>query len=230
MSAIKSQLAALSGAVATVQPQSQLARMIVADLKGGEAKHNFHMSIIASAIVQALKGNQRDIPEAVKLCVGKSAKARSYHAGFAAIIHELAPVKYVGKLDLPTNAAAREEIALRSQALEFAFEGAFLAMLQQCKDESAASRAATKAEKDASAGAPVASDTSADAPVATVVAEHAVVEIDTAVDAVCRALDAKLLNADEVARIRYTLALYDNNIEEAVRLEQEADAELALAA
>lgn len=197
----QSQLAIMSGAVATSAPQSQLARFIAADLKGGESKHNFGMTIIAGAINQALKGNQRDIPEAVKLCQGKSKKARAYCAGFQAIINDLSPVKYAGKLDAPVNAAAREQIALRSQALEFAFEGAYLIVI----NEPAAPKAAKVAAKEP--GDVVASVE----PVMAVVADHVTVELGTSVDAVCRALDQALLEPGEVLALRLALEQFDNS-------------------
>jgi hypothetical protein len=208
MTAIKSQLAIMSGTVPANAPQSQLARMVAADLKGGEVRHNFHMTIIAAAIVQALKGNSRDIPEAVKLCNGKSKKARAYLAGFQAVADDLSPVRYAGKLDAPENKAARDEIALRSQALEFAFESAFLTTLQAETAPKKMNKKEAAEDKELAVAAYNALEEENTQLKAQLAAP--MVEIDTAVEAVCRAIDGGLLNADELMGLRLALLAHDN--------------------
>lgn len=209
---MKSQLSALQGSPAVAAPQSQLARFVFGEIKGGEARHDFAMSIIHGAVVQALKGNQRDIPEAVKFASGKSAKARAYFAGFHAIADSVKPVPYKGKLDAADNKAVRELIHTEGARIAADFELAYLAMLEQAKEERAAARASKAATAPAAAAADDNASASAsnDTPVATVEAEHAVIDIDTALDAVTRALAARLLSTDEVMALRVALSSHDH--------------------
>lgn len=207
MSAIKSQLAALSGTVPSAAPQSTLARHIAADLKGGETKHNYTMSVIAAAILQAYKGNLRDIPEAVKLCAGKSVKARAYLAGFQAVQESVRPVSYKGKLDSAENADVRDRIEGLARAAEFDFEAAYLAVFVNAKIESAANRKAKTVPVVAESVAPVAQAESDDSAVDA--GESVTVDIGTAVDAVADAIRFGMLNADELTLIRAALAMID---------------------
>ncbi len=184
----------------TPAPQGQLARYVLADLKGGEVKHNYLMSVIATAIHEALKGNSRDIKEAIALTQGKAKKARAYHAGFAAIA-DLAPVKYTGKLDSADNKAVREQIATKAQALEFAFEGAYLVVVNE--------PTVPKAKKaDPSKVKEVKATTDGEgAPVMTV--DTVVVDIAQAVDAVADALKLGMIESGELALLRLALSRYD---------------------
>lgn len=200
MAAIKSQLEVMAGTVKTINPQSAIARFIYGELKGGEHKHDYTMSVIAAAIEQAYKGNVRDIPEAVALCTGKSAKARAYHAGFHAIAEMVAPVKYIGKLADAGNASVREDIADKARAASCEFELAYLASIQNGKVEAAFNRKA-KAKT-----APVVADAvTSDAP--AMVADGVVVDIATSVDAVVLAMQAGLLSPDEMELLRVALAV-----------------------
>lgn len=200
MSALKSQLEVMSGAVKTINPQSALARFIFGDLKGGEHKHNYTMSVIGAAIEQAFKGNVRDIPEAVALCTGKSAKARAYHAGFHAIADSVKPITYAGKLADAGNASVREAIANAARSASCEFELAYLASIQNGKVEAAFNRKA-KAKT-----APVVVDAVAsDAP--AMVADGLVVDIATSVEAVVQAMQAGLLSSAEVEMLRVALAV-----------------------
>lgn len=206
--AIKSQLEALSGKVATAAPQSHLARFIAGELKGGETKHNYAMSVIHSAIEQALKGNQRDIPEATKLCVGKAVKARAYLAGFHVIADSVKPIAYTGKLADAANAPVRTLIADHARAMACEFEVAFLATIENAKVEAAfvraaKAKAAPAAPAEGEEAAPVA------APVAMV--DAVIVDIATSVQAVVDALAAGLLEAGEMTAIANALALYNAN-------------------
>lgn len=226
--AIASQLAAMSGkAVAPAAPQSRIARFINADIKGGEAKHDFIMSEIASAVVQALKGNQRDIPEAVKLCAGKSKKARSYQAGFQAIINDLKPEPYAGKYDSADNADVRERVTMRAATLNEAFEIAYLSVFHAPVEPKA-----PKAKKatEATDAADAADDEAAPAaPAAMLEAEHVVVSIDESVAAVVRALDGGLLETNEIQAIRLALLAYDSRMIDAQLAAKEAAAAIATA-
>lgn len=208
--AIKSQLETMSGkTVTSAAPQSKLAMFVHAELKGGEAKRNFVMSIISSAIVQALKGNSRDIPEAIKFCAGKAKKARAFMAGFQAIANDLSPVKYEGKFDAATNAAARAEVVARSASLEFDFKAAYLSVMDE-KPEPKAPKAKSATEGDATAEGDATTTTAA--PVATINAERAVVDVAAAVDAVAAAMSSGLLDAAELQIIRMALMAHDEAI------------------
>ncbi len=208
MTALKSQLASLAGTVPSGAPQSSLARYIVADLKGGEAKHNFTMQVIATAIVQAFRGNQRDIPEAVKVCAGKSVKARAYLAGFQAIANDVKPIPYTGKLDAASNAPVRDAIDSAARHAEFEFEAAYLAVMANAKIESAFNRKAKAKTAPAVAEVTEASAMPAsDTPTATV--DATVVDIGDAVDAVVDAIKLGMLDAGELVLLRAALAAHD---------------------
>lgn len=202
--AIKSQLEVMSGNVKSIAPQSALARFIFGDLKGGEHKHNYAMSVIRSAIEQAYKGNTRDIPEAVALCEGKSIKAKAYHAGFHAIADMVTSVKYTGKLDSKDNAEVRALISTNTDSAFAAFERDYLAVFADAKAEAKAKKEA----KAASAGAPATPVESGETVAADVmVADADVVDLASAVDAIVRAIDSGLLDAREMDLLRASLAL-----------------------
>lgn len=211
MAAIKSQLDALSGNVKTINPQSAIARFIFGELKGGEHKHDYTMSVISAAIEQAYKGNTRDIPEAVALCTGKSAKARAYHAGFHAIAEMVAPVKYVGKLADAGNAGVREQIANDARSASCEFELAYLASIQNGKVEAAFNRAAKAKTAPAMADAMAAPVTDA-APV--MMTDSVVVDIATSVDAVVQAIQGGMLSVEERLALRVALAMVEERSEQ----------------
>lgn len=201
---IKSQLTALAGAVATINPQSAIARFIFGEVKGGEAKHDFAMTMVHGAIEQALKGNQRDIPEAVKLCTGKSIKARAYHAGFHVIADSVKPMTYTGKLADADNASVRNAIATTARSLSCEFEVAYLATIENAKVEAAFNRKAkAKTVPTVASDAPASNDDTVPAPAV----EAVTVDIGTSVEAVVQAIGAGMLNAGELEMIRLALAL-----------------------
>lgn len=206
--AIKSQLEVMTGKVKSVAPQSALARFIFGDLKGGEHKHNYAMSVIRAAIEQAYKGNTRDIPEALALCTGKAAKARAYQAGFHAIADMVAPVKYTGKLADADNASVRDAIASATNHAACEFEIAYLATAENIKVEAAFNRKA-KAKAAPAVEAPAVAAVEAVAPVATV--DAVVVDIATSVEAVIKAMQAGLLDATEVQMLRVALSAVDTD-------------------
>lgn len=202
----------MSGTVSAVAPQSHIARFIFGDVKGGEHKHDFAMSVVHTAIEQALKGNCRDIPEAMKFCTGKSVKARAYLAGFHVIADSVKPVAYTGKLADAANAPVRTVIADSARHLACEFELAFLATVENAKvlakfERDAKAKAKT-APVVAEAGADSANKGAADTlplPVGEVVS----VDIGTSVDAVVQAMDAGMLSAAEIDAIAGALALYN---------------------
>lgn len=210
MTAIKSQIAAMSGVTpATVAPQSQVARFVQADIKGGEAAHNFRMSIIAAAILESYKGNYRNMAEAAALTTGKSKKARAYKAGFEAV-GVIGKLAYTGKWDSADNKAVREQAHILSQAAEFAFESAFLTVMDAPAERAASAKptakeqAAQLAEELAAAKAELAAHT-------PMVAQNdsPMVDIGDAVEAVAEAVKQGVLQADEVLILRAALASYD---------------------
>lgn len=223
---LKSQLEALTGTVKSNVAQSALARFIVGDLKGGEFKHDFAMSMIRAAIEQAYKGNQRDIPEAMALCTGKSAKARAYHAGFHAIADMVKPLTYAGKLADAGNASVREDIANQTQHASCEFEIAYLATVENIKVEATfARKAKAKAKTTPATAAPATAAPVADADTITV-------DIGTSVDAVVQALDGGLLNADELAALDKAIKAFGARVNAAMDLRdaQAANATPALQA
>lgn len=200
MKSIKSQLEVMAGTVPSTAPQSHLARFIAGELKGGETKHDYAMSVVHTAIEQALKGNQRDIPEAVKLCTGKAIKAKAYQAGFHAIADSVKPLTYEGKLADAVNAPVRAQIADHGRAMACEFELAYLAVLQNAKVEAAFNRAAKTKSAAKSAATGEGEET---APVIGV--DAVVVDIATSVEAVAQAIKAGLLDPVELALIRNAL-------------------------
>lgn len=199
--AIASQIAIMSGKVASVAPQSTIARFIFGELKGGEHKHNFSMGIVSSAIEQALKGNQRDIPEAMKLCTGKAIKARAYLAGFHVIADSVKPVTYVGKLADASNAGVREVIASTARNLACEFELAYLATIENAKILAKFERDAKAKKAPAVAVAPVEAET-----VAPAIAPNVEMDVSDVVDAAISAIRAGMLTAPELEMLRIALA------------------------
>lgn len=205
VAAIASQIAVMSGSVSVVAPQSTIARFIFGELKGGEHKHNFSMGVVSSAIEQALKGNQRDIPEAMKLCTGKSVKARAFLAGFHVIADSVKPVAYTGKLADKANDSVREVIASTARHLACEFELAYLATIENAKMEAAFNRKA----KAKTAPAVDAVESESAAPVAASVAPSVEMDVADVVDAAINAIRAGMLSAPELEMLRIALATVD---------------------
>jgi hypothetical protein len=192
--------------------QSQLARYIVADLKGGEANHAFRLSLVESAIREALKGNYNAIREAMEFAIGKSRKAAAYQAGFASIANAasafypdgwekggIAKVAYTGKLDSASNSEARAAIDLQTGVMITAFESAYVAHDAQAAAEAKAKAAANKAKK-------LAEQPAAPAPVSDAVE----MDIGDAVHAIAAALSSGALSVDEVTALRVAMSAYDS--------------------
>lgn len=198
--------------------QSQFARFVVADLKGGEQAHAFRMSLVTSAVTEALKGNFNFIREAREHATGKSRKAAAYQAGFTAMLHAasqfypetldgtpytgpgaggILKVPYTGKLDSKDNASARAAIDLQTGVIAAAFEQGYIAHDTKAAAEAKAKAAERKAKKE-SAPAP--------APV-----EPASVELDVGelVAAVASALAQGMVSGNEAIQLREALASYD---------------------
>lgn len=207
---MKSQIEAMTGQVIHHPSQSDLARMIEGDLKGGEKKHDYIMSVIARAIEQAFKGNARDIPEAADLCTGRSVKARAYHAGFHAIADMVTPITYTGKLTGAHNASVREDIANKARYAASEFEKAYLMTFVDAKAE----RLDKKLEKAHKAStvpaAPEASLVPATLPMDVTVddGKDVVVDIATTVEAVVQAMSLGLLTDCEMDSIAVALRQY----------------------
>lgn len=153
MSKLKSQIESMTGTAASApatRAQSQVERYIAADLKGGEHKRGFMLSLITSTIREAYKGNNRDIIEALKLCDGKAVKARAYLAGFATI-KDISKAAYTGAWLAKENAPIRAQVETDTERLTLAFASAYDAVFAADKVD----RDIKKAAKAASAPAPV---------------------------------------------------------------------------
>lgn len=199
---------------------SSFARFVAGDIKGGAAAHAYRVEVIRSALEQMFKGNYQDIREASTLTIGKSKKARAYHAGFAALgeigtTETNSKVAYIGKLTAPENKPVREQIALRTEAATLAFFGAFDAVIAEkaepkdtkTKDSTPASGAAQGSGEGEGEG---------EAPVVPAAA----VDIGDLVATVVTALQQNMLDDSDVESLRAALAAH------AAMLKQ-ADAELA---
>lgn len=205
---MKSQLAALQGTVPTAAhkaPQGQFARYVAGDIKGGEVAHDFRASMVHTAILEAYKGNARNLIEAQSFTVGKSKKARAYQAGFATLA-DVAMIPYAGKLDTPANADIKARIHAAADASSSEFEIAFLSVFN------APSERATKAAVTEDAASPAASPSvaAAEGEGETAPAPATVeVGLTMAVEAVVQAVQQGLLMADEIMLLRAALAAHD---------------------
>lgn len=115
-----------------IKTNSTFAAFVAADIKGGAQAHAFRKSVAAKALEQAFKGNYSPLAEALALSVGKAKKARAWAAGLAAAgvaatsdDSTIRKVPYVGKLELPGNAEARELIVQRTASALESFSAAF---------------------------------------------------------------------------------------------------------
>jgi hypothetical protein len=214
---MKSQLAAMSGTTpATKVAQSQVARFVQSYIKGGEAAHDFAMSIISTAVLEAYKGNTRNIAEAASFAVGKTKKARAMQAGFAALVELNVPtlsraqlaelgVSYAGKLDDAANKDIKERIHGLAVHAAAEFEIAFLSVMHAVAEPKATKEAAAPAASaDDSTGTEADDTAPADATPATVE-----VGLTEAVEAVVLAVQQGMLEQDEYALLRAALAAYD---------------------
>lgn len=204
--ALKSQIAVMAGTVSNVTPQSHLARFVFGELKGGEHKHDFAMGVIHSAIEQALKGNQRDIPETVKLCTGKSVKARAYLAGFHVIADSVKPMTYTGKLADACNVLVRQQIVDHARAMACEFEVAYLATIENAKIEAAFARKA-KAKTAPVVGAPASESANDETAPAVATAPTIDATVMDVVGATISAIQAGMLSAEELEMLRVALAI-----------------------
>jgi hypothetical protein len=165
MAQIKSQLAGKTvNNTAPRAPESTFGQFVLGDIKGGSAAHEYRMTVVASAIREALKGNSRALLEAKTIAEGKSKKAKAYQDGFQAVGIP-ARITYAGKLSDPANKAVVEQIEATARALASDFELAFLTRLHapaEPKEETKGKK--TKGAADASAATDDAStdDTSTD--------------------------------------------------------------------
>lgn len=200
----KSQIKAMSGVVpATKAPQSACATFVNGDIKGGEAAHNYRMSVIEDAIREAYKGNSRALIEARTFAEGKSKKAKAYAAGFDAVGIP-ARVQYKGKLDSADNAEARAAILRGVASSAFDFEAAFLTVIQT-KAEPKAKKAAPAPAPEATASASdetSAADTEAPAPAPAQT-------VTSIMEAAANAIIGGVALADEVEAIRAAIMAYD---------------------
>lgn len=193
---------------------SSFARFVAGDIKGGAAAHAYRVEIIRSALEQMFKGNYQDIREAATLTVGKSKKARAYHAGFAALgdigtEETNSKVPYIGKLTAPENKPVREQIALRTEAATLAFFGAFDVVMAEKSEVKE-----TKAKDTAPASDAAQGTTGGDE---VVVSEVKVADL---VATLADLIKQNMLDDSELDMIRAALAAHAADI-------KQADAELA---
>lgn len=190
----------------TIAPQSAVARFVLADIKGGESAHNYRMAVIATAILEAYKGNPNNLTEAQTFSAGKSRKAKAYQAAFEAL-PTTTKLPYVGKWDAACNATIRAQAATLCKAAEFAFESAFLTATINAKLEADAVKAvAAQAKVDAPAEASTEADPT-DTP--DMVADGVTIDIGAAVEAVAMAVQQGMLQVDEMTLLRAALASFD---------------------
>lgn len=215
---IKSQLSAMSGTTPAIkQAQSQVARFVVGFIKGGELAHDFAMSVIHTAVLEAYKGNTRNIAEASGFVAGKSKKARAMAAGFEALAAlnvttltrpQLAElnIAYAGKLDDAANKDIKERIYAMAAHAAAEFEIALLSVLHAPAEPKATAKGAPSEAVTSTAPATEADDSAAPADSAPTTVE---VGLTMAVEAVAEALKQGVLEADEMMLLRAALAAYD---------------------
>lgn len=201
----QSQIKAMSGVTVAVKaPQSACATFVNGDIKGGEAAHNYRMSVIESAIQEAYKGNSRALIEARTFADGKSKKAKAYAAGFDAVGIP-ARVQYKGKLDSADNAEARAAIMRGVSASAFDFEAAFLTVMQAKPEPKAKKAPAPAPAPEATASA---SDETSAADTEAPAAEPAQT-VTSIMEAAASAIIGGVALADEVEAIRAAIMAYD---------------------
>lgn len=168
MSKLKSQIESMSGtaaAPAATRAQSQLELFTLAAIKGGAHTRTLMLSLIAYNVMEAYKGNSRNITESLKLCTGTSVKARAFLAGFTVLkdITKACPagsdVPYTGKWDATANKELRAQVDVLVQAKTAAFANAFDAVFAKDK----ADKEKAKAGKTAAALAADSDETAAPA-------------------------------------------------------------------
>ena len=226
MSELKSQIESMSGAVATINPQGETARFLLAEVRGKDAAVAFRLTIIRTAIMEVLKGNPRNLKEAVQLAgqLGKGKKARAYAAGFLPLA-ELAPLgsrgHFVGMIVDGEEETARvgkwldgANAHLRAEAETIA--DAYTARFASAHATVMAEKAAPKAKK---APAPV---TTAEATAEATAASEGTGEgtnsadsesissdllVDSAIATVVTMAEQGLLSADQMATLRAAFIL-----------------------
>lgn len=202
----QSQLAALTGAVATINPQGATALFVRADVQGKEHAQTYRLHVISTAVLELLKGNPRNLKEAMELVaqLGKGKKARAYAAGFA-VLADVAPLARTGKWMDAQNAELRTQADTLTAAYVAQFASAHATVM--------AEKPAPKAKKEAApAPAPVAAESDASNSTDTVlvqVAETEAMDVGDVVAAAVNAIQQGMLQADELAALRAALAAYD---------------------
>lgn len=203
----QSQLKGLTGQPVAINPQGETARFMLGDIQGKEAATAFRLSMIHTAVLEVLKGNPRNLKEAVALAgqLGKGKKARAYAAGFAPLA-DVEALERVGKWMDSANAAVRTQADTLADAYTAQFASAHATVM--------AEKAAPKAKKATTPEQALASVKAVEAAKASIDAnatDDAPVEMDIGelVDGVVSALQQGMLSAEEVTLLRAALAAID---------------------
>ena len=235
----QSQLAGLTGNVATINPQGDTARFVLADIKGKDAAAAYRVSVIRTAVLELLKGNPRNLKEAAALVgqLGSAVKAKAYSAGFA-VVADVQAIERTGKWTDTHNADIRTQADTLADAYALQFDSAYMAVVNATKDKAAATRAANKAAKEAAAQAAQASAPAnagsgdAESDIDSKYAADAVeMDVSSLVDTLVIAIKQGMLEQGEVAALRVALALVaDTDTVEAGTLAHLLTAELPMTA
>lgn len=208
-----SQLAGKTVNAIKTAPESTFGQFVLGDIKGGSAAHEYRMSVVATAVREALKGNSRALIEASKIASGKSKKAKAYADGFQAVGIP-ARVVYSGKLSDPANAAIVAQIDMTTAALAADFELAFLTRLHapaetETKATKSKATKATDTDTDtaaAAAAAPTVEMDAADLFQAAIDAITSGLATDAEVEAMLGAITARRMTAAALATAAETVA------------------------
>lgn len=206
----QSQLAVMAGNVATINPQGDTARFLLADIKGKDAAVAYRQSVIRTAVLELLKGNPRNLKEAAALLpqLGAGGKAKAYAAGFA-VVADVQAIERTGKWMDSANADVRTQADTLADAYALQFISAYAAVLDGSAAKAAATRAANKAAKAAAAASATPSETSDDNTPADAVSANMELSIGDVVDSVVSAIQQGMLSAEELVLIRAALAASD---------------------
>lgn len=217
----QSQLAVMAGTVPAINPQGETARFLLADIKGKDAAASYRLSVIRTAVLELLKGNPRNLREAIDLSaqLGKGKKARAYAAGFAPLMD----LKALGATGLfvgekrkdgtPETArtgkwsdSAMADVRTKADMLADAYTAQFasahaLVMAEKPvpKAKKATAPEAVAAVAAANASADSAAENSGDSGSVTL-------EVSDMVDTVVTAIQQGMLSAEELVMIRAALA------------------------
>lgn len=201
----QSQLAIMAGTVPAINPQGETARFLLADVRGKDAASAYRLSVIRTAVLELLKGNPRNLKEAIDLSaqLGKGKKARAYAAGFAPLL-DVQAIARTGKWMDSANADIRAHADAMADAYTVQFSSAYATVMAE-KAAPKAKKATTPAEP----AAPAADASASDSTGSDSSEVDSALLIESALATVITLAQQGMLSDDQVATLRAALAPSD---------------------